>query len=92
MSEKEIKELNLRLERIEYELSKNFKTNVVNDNLVKKIVETSNIVKKLEYQTEKEKIKQRIEQLTDEKKKIEKEILCLNDSIMSLEHRYYSED
>lgn len=92
MSEKEIKELNLRLERIEYELSKSFKTNVVNDNLVKKIVETSNIVKKLEYQTEKEKIKQRIEQLTDEKKKIEKEILCLNDSIMSLEHRYYSED
>ena len=92
MNKEEIKLLNSRLDRIEDELLKCFKTNIVNDNLVKKILETSNIVKKLEYQTEKEKMKQRIENLTDKKKKIEQEILCLNDSIMSLEHRYYSEE
>lgn len=91
MNKEDIKELNLRLDRIEEKLSRCFITNL-NENLAKKIVETNNIVKRLEYQTEKEKMKQRIEDLTDKKKKIEQEILCLNDNMMCLEHDYYREN
>lgn len=88
MSKEDIKELNLRLDRIEEKLLQCFSTNL-NEKLAKKIAETNDIVKILEYQSEKEKIKQRIEDLTEKKKKIEEEILCLNDSIIQSEHRYY---
>ena len=91
MSKEDIKELKLRLDIIEDKLSQCFVRNL-NENLAKKIAETNDIVKRLEYQAEKEKMKQRIEDLTDKKKKIEQEILCLNDSIMGLEHRYYHEE
>lgn len=89
MSKEEIIKLNLRLDRIEEKLSQCFSTHL-NDNIIKRIVETNDIVKSMQYNTEKEKMKQRIEDLTDKKKKIEQEILCLNDSIIQLEHSYYS--
>lgn len=89
MNKEDIKELNLRLDRIEEKLSRCFSTHL-NDNIVKRIVETNDIVKSMQYNAEKEKIKQRIEDLTDKKKKIEQEILCLNDNMMCLEHDYYS--
>lgn len=89
MSKEEIIKLNLRLDRIEEKLLQCFSTNL-NEKLAKKIAETNDIVKRLEYQLEKEKMKQRIEKLTEEKDKIEKEIQCLNDSIMQSEYRYYS--
>lgn len=91
MNKEDIKELKLRLDRIEDKLSRCFSTHL-NDNIVKRIVETNDIVKSMQHNAEKEKMKQRIEDLTDKKKKIEQEILCLNDSIIGLDHRYYSEE
>lgn len=91
MSKEEIIKLNLRLDRIEEKLSRCFVTNL-NENIVKRIVETNDIVKSMQYNAEKEKMKQRIEDLTEKKKKIEQEILCLNDNMMCLEHDYYREN